>query len=149
MFTVQFVYNIAEPCVSLFAPINGYMSCNGEHVTDTVCTFTCEPGYNLTGPATRSCLGDHTWSGVETTCPPLQCTALAMVYEGDDSVFVLAPCHNTYNYTCSLLCRNGYYQANDDIDEWKQTCDLVEPNDYVVNWTEPITCIGKYMYMVF
>lgn len=117
------------------------MSCNGEQVTDTECEFVCKPGFNLTGSAVRTCLPNHTWSGMETTCPLLLCTPLTTVYKEDNSVFVLSPCSNTYNYTCGVGCREGYYIAN-ETDEWKQTCDLFA-NNYIVNWTEPITCIGK------
>ncbi len=57
------------------APMNGelsYNSVDGEtnnRVVNTVATYTCNPGYMLTGEATRLCLANAKWSGSEQTCP--------------------------------------------------------------------------------
>ena len=32
-------------------------------------TYTCNPGYNLTGDATRMCQSDGMWSDSPPTCP--------------------------------------------------------------------------------
>ena len=78
----------ADPCPMLFNPLNGAIECTGPQVTDESCNYTCQPGYNLTGPVMRSCQPDHTWSGDPTTCPPKQCVELV----GQNNAFVVTPC---------------------------------------------------------
>ena len=37
------------------------------------CTFSCNPGYELQGSETGTCLAGETWSGGLWTCVPLNC----------------------------------------------------------------------------
>ena len=79
------------------------MVCNGQQVTDTVCTFSCNIGYDLTGSTSRTCLPDHTWSGEETFCPPLECDELTATYGPGDLQIVIAPCIATMRCTLNVL----------------------------------------------
>lgn len=56
-------------CSQLFAPDNGYMSCDsdGDNYGAT-CNFKCTGGHELSGSAARVCQYGLTWSGTETKC---------------------------------------------------------------------------------
>ena len=54
-------------CPSIGAPDNGAIDCSGSCMGDT-CTVTCDPGYELSGSATRTCQDDGSWSGTEAVC---------------------------------------------------------------------------------
>jgi hypothetical protein len=50
-------------CPQLTGPANGSVTVNG-----TTATYACSPGFDLVGSATRTCMADRTWSGMEPTC---------------------------------------------------------------------------------
>ena len=122
------------------------MVCSGQQVTDTVCTFSCNVGYDLTGSTSRTCLPDHTWSGEETSCPPLECDELTATYGPDDLQIVIAPCNNEVYSECSVFCAEGYHI--DSSDTWTQTCSLTDEGDSV-QWSDEPVCIGKYHTLCF
>ena len=57
----------AQPCGKIDTPLNGTMNCSGL-VTDTSCSFSCDPGYDLVGSQFRTCLPFSRWSGNLTFC---------------------------------------------------------------------------------
>ena len=57
----------AQPCENISAPKNGAMVCSGQ-VTDASCTFSCNPGYDLVGSQSRTCLATSRWGGNWTSC---------------------------------------------------------------------------------
>ena len=54
-------------CFALETPDNGMIECTGFQFEDT-CTFTCDPGYELSGSSTRTCQSDAMWNGTDATC---------------------------------------------------------------------------------
>lgn len=48
-------------------PFFGKVTCNG-HVVGKKCTFTCDTGYQLSGPHERTCETSGKWSGRESKC---------------------------------------------------------------------------------
>ena len=132
---ISYLFCAADPCVSIFAPLNGYMECTGPQITNQSCSFTCELGYNLTGSSYRTCLPDHTWTGELTECPPLECGELTNPKNG----VILLPCYDEYNETCTVTCEEGYYINGTEF--WTQTCVLNEQNG--VEWTKPPVCLGE------
>ena len=57
----------AQPCEEINPPWQGRITCFGM-VTDTNCTFSCNPGYDLVGSQSRTCLPSSRWSGNRTSC---------------------------------------------------------------------------------
>jgi len=66
------VCEFAVVCPSLTGPNNGVMTCSlGDDEVPTygdTCTFTCNPGYEVTGSDSKACQSDGSWSGSETMC---------------------------------------------------------------------------------
>jgi hypothetical protein len=66
---------IAVDCGSL-SVTNGSVGYTPMNTTlGTVATTTCNMGYNRTGPASRTCQTNGTWSGAANTCVPVDCGA--------------------------------------------------------------------------
>ena len=57
----------AVTCPSLTDPSDGTVSYGSRDYT-SVATYTCDFGYELFGPLTRTCQASGVWSGSETTC---------------------------------------------------------------------------------
>ena len=57
-------------CGQLVAPDNGGVTYtnNGATTYQEVATFTCDPGYDLTGDTTRTCEASGSWGGASPTC---------------------------------------------------------------------------------
>ena len=113
-------------------------------MTDENCTFTCDPGYNLTGSELRTCQSDHTWSGEIAFCAPLKCTELI----APENALITLPCNTEYTSSCNIVCGEGFHIEGDPGKmEWIQTCALTAEED--VDWTEGKKCIGKFSKNVY
>ena len=59
-------------CDDLSIPINGNISCSSGRVgvgyEGGTCSFLCNPGYELAGNDTRTCLNDGSWSSNDIIC---------------------------------------------------------------------------------
>ncbi len=58
-------------CSNLSSPANGtikYNNMNPQRLLGTVATYTCNPGYTLSGNEARTCESDMMWSGSDPTC---------------------------------------------------------------------------------
>ena len=125
---------VAQPCPSLMMPQNGDISCDGEDVTDTTCTFECDIGYGLVGSVNRTCLPNNTWSGETTNCNILLCEDL----QNPENGFVNLPCGREYGTICTIECLTGYFTTQEVP---VQTCNVTEAGE--VEWTTAPVCEGK------
>ncbi|XP_064386230.1 CUB and sushi domain-containing protein 3-like isoform X2 [Halichondria panicea] len=67
-------------CQDLPSPANGVISYDtmfSPRPAGTVATYTCDTGYDIFGPRTRTCQSDNTWSGGDTVCQA-SCPALTL-----------------------------------------------------------------------
>jgi len=66
-FLYQFLYLVT---CQLHVSQNEVINCphDGVYYYNDTCSFTCNTGYELTGSDTRTCQGDGSWSGVDSTC---------------------------------------------------------------------------------
>jgi len=55
-------------CSNVDAPVSGGKNGNTFTYNSTV-TFTCDPGYNLTGDSSIICQANGSWSASVPTCP--------------------------------------------------------------------------------
>ena len=133
-----FLYTSGEPCTNISTIWKGYIECTGPQVTDENCTFTCDPGYYLTGSDLRTCQSNHTWTGETAFCSPLHCTVLT----ASDNALVRIPCNTEYTSDCNLVCKEGFHVDGDPGRiEWIQKCGLTDEGD--VKWEGERLCIGE------
>ena len=130
---------LADPCEAIMAPQNGSISCTSGMVggaTDDNCTFACHFGFELENANHRTCLPNHTWSGVETYCRIKQCPILQAIPDGT----VRLPCATEYTTFCTMDCDPGYYL----IGNADRMCFVVDFDANEVNWVgEYAECNGK------
>ena len=56
-------------CGNIAPPANGAVDFpSGTTTYGEIADYTCEPGYDLVGVASRTCQSDSHWSGTEPTC---------------------------------------------------------------------------------
>ena len=123
---------IGQPCPSLMIR-NGIYNCTGPQVTGTVCTFHCDHGYGLVGPAERECLSNGMWSESVSSCEILHCDEL----EDPENGTIVLPCFTRLDTACRILCSTGFYTtSNNPI----QQCIVTDDN--VAVWSEPPECVG-------
>ncbi|KAH3700406.1 hypothetical protein DPMN_075382 [Dreissena polymorpha] len=60
-------FALVGDCGSLFGPTNGRVTLNST-VRGSRASYSCSPGYFLSGPANRTCQLDNTWSGTTPIC---------------------------------------------------------------------------------
>uniref|UniRef100_A0A3Q2TBP6 Sushi-repeat containing protein X-linked n=1 Tax=Fundulus heteroclitus TaxID=8078 RepID=A0A3Q2TBP6_FUNHE len=94
-------------CSQLFPPDNGYMKCDsdGDNYGAT-CQFTCTGGHELQGSAARVCQSSLSWSGLDTTCAPMNINVgvrsaaalLEQFYEKRRLLIISAPTAANHNY---------------------------------------------------
>ncbi|XP_065899762.1 sushi, von Willebrand factor type A, EGF and pentraxin domain-containing protein 1-like isoform X2 [Dysidea avara] len=118
-------------CTTLPLPSNGNISCDsiGAPRYEDQCSFSCDPGYELTGSSTRQCLSNGSWSGADVTCDILHCNNLTDIV--DDNALV-DDCSDEFGSVCSLQCITGYMVVGNNT----FTCDIVNDG---VEWRNNVT----------
>ena len=126
-------------CTSLLLPTNGNISCNSTGVThyEDHCSFSCDPGYQLTGSSSRQCLSNGSWSGSDVTCDILHCDNLT---DGIENSVLANDCGSEFGSVCRVECNTGYRAVGND------TFTCVSVNDGV-DWRNNVNggsfqCIG-------
>ena len=128
-YIIRYCYSIVQ-CTSLSSPINGNMLCDSTDVPryEDQCSFSCDPGYELTGSSSRQCLSNGSWSGSDVTCDILHCDNLTDTIENS----VLADCGSEFGSVCRVECNTGYRAVGND------TFTCVSVND-TVEWRNNVT----------
>ncbi|XP_015761127.1 PREDICTED: uncharacterized protein LOC107340287 [Acropora digitifera] len=104
----------AVTCTALKAPSNGNrQGCAGTAVEiyNTVCLFSCSPGFNGLGSATRKCLHNGSWSGHDFTCQAISCPSLVTA----PNAITLTPCASVYGTSCLYGCQTGYSSSSGNV----------------------------------
>ena len=65
--SLEIYCHIIVNCGDLNDPNNGQVSLNGT-ILGSIATYTCDPGFNLTGDMERTCQANGDWSGSEPVC---------------------------------------------------------------------------------
>uniref|UniRef100_A0A1X7UBP4 Uncharacterized protein n=1 Tax=Amphimedon queenslandica TaxID=400682 RepID=A0A1X7UBP4_AMPQE len=128
----NFTCILQECSPKLTVPLNGNLSCPNGQVTNTSCDTSCDAGYELTGPAERTCQPNGSWTSPPARCTPMKCPEL----EQPENGYIRSPCPETYGSTCSLQCVYGFEVANGST---SFNCELTADKSNV-EWTEFGTC---------
>jgi len=90
-------------CPTAPSPSNGKVTTSGTSFGSTA-TYSCNPGYNLSSTAGRTCLADGTWSGTTPGCTPVDCgLPPGLGYTGSVSSSA-----TIYGSTATYTCSQGY-----------------------------------------
>ncbi|XP_026693209.2 sushi, von Willebrand factor type A, EGF and pentraxin domain-containing protein 1-like isoform X5 [Ciona intestinalis] len=91
-------------CAEMDIPAHGSVECTSNYNYQSICTISCNAGYNLVGTNIRTCQATHTWSGIEATCVMVTCPALATPSHGS----VECDESNVFNSSCNFKCKKGF-----------------------------------------
>lgn len=81
---------------------NGQVDCPGGAESGDTCTFSCDPGYTLSGTEERTCQANGSWTGSRASCENVNECA-----DGDDDCDANASCTDTSgSFVCE--CNNGF-----------------------------------------
>ncbi len=122
----------AATCDSLTVPTNGAVTSTNDGNYPSTATYTCDAGYTLNGPATRTCQTDGAWDGADPTCDPVPCDALSAPSHGA----VSTSNENLYPSTATYACDPGY----DRVGSETRTCGTDGTWSDSAPTCEPITC---------
>lgn len=135
-----YTLTIGQPCnLTLVAPINGTISCNGGQITNETCTFQCDPGFDIHESLNRVCQPDHTWTGVQPYCTKRHCHTLTRPWNG--YIVTDEPCMTEYRSQCMVACVEGYH-VQDTTPVMYQECRVDEDSNEMY-WSDPPQCVCK------
>ena len=119
-----YCYSLVQ-CTSLPSPTNGIISCNSTDVSryEDQCSFSCDPGYELTGSSSRQCLSNGSWSGSKVTCDILHCDNLTDTIENS---VLTNDCGSEFGSVCRVECNTGYRAVGNDTFTCVSVNDTVE-----------------------
>lgn len=129
-------------CNTTSLNIDNFM--NGEIVVGNItvgssAVFTCKTGFTLTGPSSRVCLSDGSWSGSNPICNIVYCSGKFQIDNG-----IISGPSNHFNSSLQFTCVPGYRLIGDDIiiclenGSWSGSSPVCEriscslPNDTIV-----------------
>ena len=67
---------VAVKCEAIYSPANGNMVCSKKRDFGSVCTISCDSGFDLVGPRQRACGAEGRWSGLPPSCQLIHCGPL-------------------------------------------------------------------------
>ncbi|KAG0721268.1 Sushi, von Willebrand factor type A, EGF and pentraxin domain-containing protein 1 [Chionoecetes opilio] len=106
---IVFFHSTVKSCQELHGLANGTLQCSQQRSTiDTECTFVCDPGFQLVGSRTRTCLPVAMWDGIPAYCKPIFCPILPPVRHGRVSPSSCASTKPRYGINCEFTCDSGY-----------------------------------------
>lgn len=80
---------------------------NGNYSYDSLCEYSCEDGYQLSGSGTMRCMASGLWSEQPPTCELITCSELLSLEKG--SIDCQHPLGSfSYSSTCGFTCEEGF-----------------------------------------
>ncbi|NXK55466.1 LYAM3 protein, partial [Chauna torquata] len=107
----------AVTCPVLSAPEHGELNCSHLHEDfsfGSTCAFSCQSGFELTGPESCECMATGTWTGDIPRCKAISCAVLDPPSHGH--LNCSHPHGNfMYNSTCTFSCEDGFVQMGAEV----------------------------------
>ncbi|EOA95788.1 P-selectin, partial [Anas platyrhynchos] len=102
--------SIAVACPELAAPESGRVNCSHPHgasAFSSTCDFSCQEGFEVTGPERLWCTAEGAWSGAPPHCKAITCPVLRAPEHGEMSCSHL---HDNFSFssTCAFSCQPGF-----------------------------------------
>jgi CUB/sushi domain-containing protein len=104
-----------KDCGNLPDLVKGTKTCTGTTFGET-CNFSCDPGHERSGPASRKCNQLGEWEGVDPSCQAHDCGDPEHPVNGAKS----CPDGTKFGSQCMFSCITGYKQAGGSA---KRTCE--------------------------
>ena len=79
-FESMFVIPLVADCGPLSNPANGQVDISSGTTLNSVATYSCYTGYNVTGESTRICTADGQWTPTAPTCVGELCLVIVLMY---------------------------------------------------------------------
>uniref|UniRef100_A0A8D0GC18 Sushi, von Willebrand factor type A, EGF and pentraxin domain containing 1 n=1 Tax=Sphenodon punctatus TaxID=8508 RepID=A0A8D0GC18_SPHPU len=96
-------------CPKLHSPANGRINCSlGDISYKTVCSVTCDEGYDLEGNSKLTCQGNSQWDGKEPKCVELHCPSFLKPKNVTIHPTICGQKASKYGTLCHLSCPSGY-----------------------------------------
>lgn len=123
-------------------PRNGKVQCSRSNYLNSICTFTCDEGYDLRGTSASKgevkCTEDFgednlgKWTGMKPVCDRIKCApSLSEPQNGKKE----CTDSNNYNSVCSLTCNEGYSIPSTKAKIVKSRCVAGKAGNAVGEWT--------------
>lgn len=91
-------------CPTLTAVDFSTISCTSGAVLGSICTYTCQVGYNLVGNAEQTCVGNGIWTGEPPVCSLVTCPSLPIFTNGA----VVCSAGLNFNSVCTYTCNTNF-----------------------------------------
>ncbi|XP_038039267.2 P-selectin isoform X4 [Anas platyrhynchos] len=100
----------AVACPELAAPESGRVNCSHPHgasAFSSTCDFSCQEGFEVTGPERLWCTAEGAWSGAPPHCKAITCPVLRAPEHGEMNCSHL---HDNFSFgsTCAFSCQAGF-----------------------------------------
>ncbi|KAM9186676.1 P-selectin-like isoform 4-T4 [Mergus octosetaceus] len=100
----------AVACPELAAPESGRVNCSHPHgasAFSSTCDFSCQEGFEVTGPERLWCTAGGAWSGAPPHCKAIACPVLRAPDHGEMNCSHL---HENFSFssTCNFSCQPGF-----------------------------------------
>ncbi|XP_074164413.1 E-selectin isoform X2 [Sminthopsis crassicaudata] len=126
-------------CDAVRQPQNGFMKCahssTGDFTFQSVCSFSCEEGFELQGSPQLECSAQGQWTQQMPTCIAMKCDAMSQPQNGFMKCAHSPTGDYTYQSICSFSCEEGFaLQGSPQLEctaqgQWTQqmpTCEVVQ-----------------------
>ncbi|XP_045694688.1 E-selectin [Phyllostomus hastatus] len=146
----------ALQCKALSGPESGYVDCipsaSGSLQTGSICEFSCQEGFVLTGPTRLHCGRTGEWDGEEPTCEAVRCPAVGEPPSGWASCSAGRAGPFTFGASCAFGCGEGFeLQGSDLMDctsqgQWTQqvpSCQAVRCSSLEAPGKANVSCGGE------
>ena len=128
-------------CPLLSSPSNGMINCSlGDDEVpsyEDTCSFTCNPGYELTGSNTRTCQSNGSWSGNNAMCNRGKCFLIYALLQFLTMCFLSVSCPSLSEPSNGIInCSLG----DDEVPSYEDICNFTCDTGYELTGSESRTC---------
>ncbi|NXC42029.1 LYAM3 protein, partial [Penelope pileata] len=109
----------AITCPTLVDPEKGWVNCSHPHgafAFNSSCTFSCQEGFEPTGPEMLQCTAGGSWSGPLPQCKAITCPVLSAPEHGEMNCSHLHG-NFTFGSMCAFSCQPGFELAGPENNE--------------------------------
>ncbi|KAL1022888.1 hypothetical protein UPYG_G00033780 [Umbra pygmaea] len=124
-------------CAPAVAPLGGQVICTDpSHSWGSICTFSCNEGFDHKGALTMECSGQGEWSTDTPTCTAIKCRSPVAPLEG--RVSCTDPSHS-WGSICTFSCNEGFTTRGSNHGVFR-TRRVEHRHSHVHSYQVPLSC---------